>query len=348
MKVSVIVPCYNVENYVARCLDSLISQTLQDIEIICIDDKSTDGTLDIVKQYAARDKRVRLILHSVNTGVAVARNDGMKIARGEYIGFVDPDDYVDLDFYEKLYTAGISNNVDVVKGNVCVTDNLGRMFCHDSEQDAIHTHVSAFTNAFWSAIYSNNFLKNNNITFPDNIRTSQDACFLTAICLSVKSVGLVYDTYYRYFYQRPGSLDSQYLTHCKAESKLNAFKINMNLITTHCLANREFNKFVDTHVLQYLAYEMSKKFESDSDKKKFFAFVVDIHHKYGLQKQIITKFGRDGYKFIHNNDYNNFSVVPQRYFYPFRWLPIILIKKYSTYNQISIFGIPLLVFTKER
>jgi len=347
-KVSVIVPCYNVEKYVARCLDSLIAQTLQDIEIICIDDKSTDGTLDIIKQYVARDKRVHLITHDVNTGVAVARNDGIDIATGEYIGFVDPDDYVDVDFYEKLYTAGISNNADVVKGNVCITDNLGRVTYGDVQQDAISHHVVVFSNSFWSAIYSNNFLKNNNITFPANIRTSQDSVFLTMVCLAVKQIYLVYDTYYHYFYSRPGSLDSQHLSHYKAESKLNAFSINMNLIEKASLTRKDFESFVGAHVFLHVAYEVRKDFESDGDRKKFFDFVVDIHRRYDLREQMVARFGRDGYKFIHNNDYDNFCVRKTR-LYLFGFLPIVLVRKLKNYTEIKLFDfIPLARLTKTK
>lgn len=348
-KVSVVVPCYNVEKYVARCLDSLISQTVQDIEIICIDDKSTDGTLDIVKQYAARDGRVRLIAHDVNMGVAVARNDGMNIARGEYIGFVDPDDYVDLDFYERLYTAGIASCSDVVKGNVCATDNLGRVTYGDAQQDAISHNAVVFSNSFWSAIYSKDFLEQNKITFPANIRTSQDSVFLTMVCLAVKQIYLVYNTYYHYFYQRPGSLDSQHLTHYKAESKLNAFSINMNLIENALLTSKDFEQYVDIHVLSHVVYEIQKDFEADIDRKKFFDFVADIHHKYGLRKQILIKFGRDGYRCIHNNDYDNFTVAHKTRLYLFGFLPVVLIKKLKNYTDVKLFDfIPLARLTKTK
>lgn len=337
LKVSIIVPCYNVDKYIARCLDSLIFQTLYDIEIICIDDKSTDGTLDIIKQYVARDERVRLVAHNVNTGVAIARNDGMKIARGEYIGFVDPDDYVDLDFYECLYTEGAASGSEVVKGNVCVVDNLGRITYGDAQQNAIAHHVVAFSTSFWSAIYRKDFLKQNKITFPANIRTAEDSVFLTMVCLAVKQVCLVYNTYYHYFYRRPGSLDAQHLTHCKAESNLNAFSINMNLIENALLTSRDFEQFVDRHVLSYIVYEIQKDFEADIDRKKLFDFVADIHHKYGLRKQILSKFGRDGYRCIHTNDYDNFVVAHKTRLYLFGFLPVVLIKKLKNYTDIKLF-----------
>ena len=104
IKVSVIVPVFNTEKYKEKCLNSLINQTLQDIEIICVNDGSTDKSADIIKKFANKDSRFKLI-NQENKKQGAARNTGMKIAKGEYIGFVDSDDWVDLEYYEKLYNA---------------------------------------------------------------------------------------------------------------------------------------------------------------------------------------------------------------------------------------------------
>jgi len=116
--VSIIVPIYNVEPYLHRCLDSLVNQTLKDIEIICINDCSPDNSLDILKEYAEKDERINIINFEKNQGVSVARNTGIEIAKGEYIGFVDSDDYVDLDFYEKLYKKARETDADMVKASL--------------------------------------------------------------------------------------------------------------------------------------------------------------------------------------------------------------------------------------
>ena len=114
-KVSVIIPVYNVEPYLEKCLDSLINQTLKDIEIICINDCSTDNSLNILEQFKNKDERIKLINLKENKGAAAARNEGLKIAKGEYLGFVDPDDYVDLNFYEELYKKAKQDDADIVK-----------------------------------------------------------------------------------------------------------------------------------------------------------------------------------------------------------------------------------------
>ena len=112
ISLSIIVPVYNVENYLIRCLDSLVNQTLKEIEIICINDGSKDNSLNILEEYAKKDSRI-IILNQENAGLSAARNAGMEIAKGEYIGFVDSDDWVDLDFFEKLYIAAKNNDCDI-------------------------------------------------------------------------------------------------------------------------------------------------------------------------------------------------------------------------------------------
>ena len=102
VKVSIVVPVYNVEQYLRECLDSLINQTLEDIEIICVNDGSTDGSLSILREYESNDSRVKVI-DKPNAGYGQTMNVGMDVASGEYVGFVDSDDCVATDMYERLY-----------------------------------------------------------------------------------------------------------------------------------------------------------------------------------------------------------------------------------------------------
>lgn len=102
VKISVIVPCYNVEKYVGECLDSVINQTFNDLEILCINDGSTDNTLSILESYAEKDSRIKLFCQE-NKGLSATRNFGIDVAKGEYIAFIDADDYYDLTTFEQLY-----------------------------------------------------------------------------------------------------------------------------------------------------------------------------------------------------------------------------------------------------
>ncbi|MBR3819607.1 MAG: glycosyltransferase [Clostridia bacterium] len=130
VKVSVIVPIYNAEKYLVQCLDSIVNQTLKDIEIILIDDGSTDGSAEICKTYLA-DSRVSYY-HKENAGAVMARRDGISLANGEYIGFVDSDDWVETSMYETMYMEATKNNADIVFCN-CIQNADGHRFSPEIE-----------------------------------------------------------------------------------------------------------------------------------------------------------------------------------------------------------------------
>ena len=113
-KISVLIQAYNVERYIARCLDSVIGQTLGDLEIIIVNDGSTDGTSRVLGEYAARDSRIRVINHPENLGLLWARKTGVEASTGDYLMFVDSDDAQKPYACEKLYTAAVANNADLV------------------------------------------------------------------------------------------------------------------------------------------------------------------------------------------------------------------------------------------
>ncbi len=115
-KVSIIVPTYNVEQYLEECMDSIVGQTLKDLEIICVNDGSTDDSLNILKKYAAADDRI-IIIDKKNEGYGCAMNDGLDRASGEYVGIVEPDDYVDFHMYEDLYHIAKKKDLDIIKAD---------------------------------------------------------------------------------------------------------------------------------------------------------------------------------------------------------------------------------------
>ena len=124
IKVSVIIPVYNVEPYLKEALDSVINQTLREIEIICIDDCSTDNSYNILEEYAKKDNRIIIIKNENNMGVGYSRNVGEKLAKGEYIHFMDPDDCISLNFYECMYNTGKKYNSDIINTANVIDCNL--------------------------------------------------------------------------------------------------------------------------------------------------------------------------------------------------------------------------------
>ena len=226
--VSVIIPVRNVAQCLPRCLDSVVGQTLKDIEIICIDDASTDGSAEILAEYAAHDSRIKVISFEQNRGVSAARNAGLDIATGEWLGFVDGDDKVDLGFYEKLYTQAKATGAEVAKGRVQEVDYNGRVTL-SSDNDVIRKRRSrfAFVVNLWSAIYEMSVVKNHGIRFLEGCIHSEDVLFLNEFILRSRGLTLVEDVSYYY---------------CRRENSANSFILSPEKI---CSAIEAHRKIID-------------------------------------------------------------------------------------------------------
>ena len=165
--VSVVVPCYNVEDYLPRCLDSLLGQTRNDIEIICINDGSSDRSIDILHEYEQRYPGKILVVDKVNEGVWRARFDGIRRARGEYIAFLDSDDYAEPNFVESLYTAAKAYAADIVVGGFSRTDmetnkRLTNELCRERPPFDLQTdpgRIIEMNGALWNKLWHAPLLK---------------------------------------------------------------------------------------------------------------------------------------------------------------------------------------------
>lgn len=200
-EISVVVPVYNTEKYLKKCLDSICKQTLSDIEIICVDDCSSDNSSVILQEFAGKDRRIKVINHTVNQGVSISRNEGIKIACGNYIGFADSDDYLKEDFFEKLYQKAKQTGCDIVKGNIYnYYSNTGEIVLTDfyDRNDKIKNDKTYFYYGFTSAIYRRNFIQKNNILFPENINYFEDPYFSIKACINCKSIDFASDAIYYY------------------------------------------------------------------------------------------------------------------------------------------------------
>ena len=216
---SVIIPVYNVEDYLNECLDSVINQTLEDIEIICIDDGSTDNSPNILKEYQKKDSRIKIITKE-NGGQATARNLGIKEAQGEYIAFVDSDDFIEPTMFEKLYTKAKDNNLDIAMCKIATYDNQTKEIkdnvwyymlgvFRDFEKDIFnHKDTKEFTCHIavtpYNKIYKTTLLKENNILFPEGL-IFEDEKFFYDTYLRAKRVSIVDEFLYYYRINRKGS-----------------------------------------------------------------------------------------------------------------------------------------------
>ena len=214
-KISVVLPCFNVAPYVGACLDSLTNQTLDDIEIICVDDKSTDDTVAIIKKRAKSDSRIRLVELPENSGVSVARNTGIDASSGEYVGFVDPDDYVDLDFYEKLYDVAKRDNADIAKASL-ITVNVNGVHTPNQLNRAVKQDKLNFQYEFMSAIYRKEFLDRHSLRFLPGCSIGEDVNWQIKATYLANKIPVIDSTAYMYI-RRSDSAYCDFLTRKKIE-----------------------------------------------------------------------------------------------------------------------------------
>lgn len=200
IKVSVIIPAYNAAETIERCLDSLRRQKLRDIEIIVVDDGSTDNTPDVLAKYVAHDARIRVIRQE-NAYIGAARNKGLKHAKGKYVGFVDSDDYVSEDFYEKLYQKAEETGKDVVMApKVNVVRQTGQLyyteyllkkeFSPEQFEKPYRQVYGILTGYVWNKLYKREFLEKNNITFTTYRTLYEDSWFHALLATYLENLTL--------------------------------------------------------------------------------------------------------------------------------------------------------------
>ena len=192
IKVSVVIPIYNVSKYLPKCLDSLVNQTLKNIEIICVNDSSPDNSLQVLEEYASKDQRIKII-NQPNAGPGIARNNGILAAKGKYVGFIDPDDWVDLDMFEKMYNTAEINQADLVECGVITHDerngktkkklNLYPITNISFNWNEYSDYVFHGITAAWNKLCRLDVLKREQIAFAD-ARCAEDQIFAVNMRLS--------------------------------------------------------------------------------------------------------------------------------------------------------------------
>ena len=212
--VTVVIPAYNAEKYIGECLDSILKQTMHDFEVLVIDDGSTDGTGDVVKDLAKKDERIKYIKQK-NMGVARTRNMGVGLAKGEFIAFMDNDDFIDRDYLEKLLP---KKDEDVVICGFKRPDENGKIVKEMRLKDA---RWSKFMNPTpWAKVYRKSFIIDNKLEFLDN-NIGEDIYFNLIGMLVAERVRIIDYTGYNWFYNR-ASVSS---TAHKDFKKIDIFKL---------------------------------------------------------------------------------------------------------------------------
>lgn len=295
LKISIIVPIYNVANYLGRCMDSLLNQTLQDIEIILVDDKSPDDCPKLCDEFVSLDKRVKVIHKPLNEGLGMARNTGMSIAQGKYIAFIDSDDYISLDMMELLYAKAEEKSCNAVYcGYSYVTsDNIEKEYSEFSnETDFISNKecrnvflrmlggdkkVGTVLNmSVWHSIFALDFLRKNNIKFcSEREYISEDLIFDVDLFSVITNVTYLPNRGY-YYCQNKSSL-SQVFREDRYQKEVVLYSELARRMRTYGFSNEDMYSLYYSlfRITRFLMRDMSIQNIDNSIKKRLFNQILN-------------------------------------------------------------------------
>lgn len=283
-KISVIIPIYNVENYLRRCVDSVLNQTYKNIEIILVDDGSSDNSGKICNGYEKKDKRIKVV-HKKNGGLSEARNHGLKIATGHYIGFVDADDFIETDMYEILLNKLLTHDADIVECRYKVIGGKKNNFAYDSEIVHIFNTKSALKELILSRrlkttvcnkLYKKEIIEN--IIFPLN-KFNEDVSWTYKVFANSEKIISIDISKYNYF-NRQDSIRAS----LKYLSKIDwfyAFKERLEFI------DRNYNSILNLaqklffiHIIkEYRKIQLNNYLDRDKKNRRFMRDYIKKNYK---------------------------------------------------------------------
>ncbi len=328
IKLSIIVPIYNASSYLHKCLDSLVSQTLSDIEIICINDGSTDDSLKILEEYAQRDNRIKVLTQD-NKGIGYSRNLGLSIAQGEYVAFVDADDFVEESTYIVAYEKAKERDCDILMFNFnCIVDDgselhpdVKKYFNMESyfkSKDIppkfsymdLSDKILQVSWNIWNKLYRRDFIIANNIKFINTY--FQDSPFHLETLVLADNISFLPEKLYNYRMQNPASVTN---THYKSIRVFDFFKV-VDEMKRMLLKHKKFDE-LKRQYLEFKLVVLNAHLISIQDEKLYKSFYKNIIAS--LKKEKITIDVLRGLKlalaldhFLYSDeflrDFNSFSI----------------------------------------
>lgn len=279
-KISIIVPVYNADKFLAKTVESVSKQTLKDIELICVDDGSTDDSLNVLNELKNSYSFLKVI-HQENQGPSAARNNGLKNASGEFVGFLDADDiFVDENALEEMYNMAIDKNLNMVSSNFIFVDQQYNIegnphykagdYAYFEDYGIIHPKDYGIPYCFTKAIFNVDFLKSNNIDFPD-ILAGEDPIFLANVFANITEIGTVPLTLYGYNHTVGGGVNVKINSYEKKRDYIQHFKIVSDILTEAGL--HDTSDFYKIHLFRFLTWK-----ENNQDAELFEAF----HEVWGI------------------------------------------------------------------
>ena len=277
IKVSIIIPVYNASKYLAKCLDSVLNQTLDMIEVIAINDGSTDASKEILDQYQAKYNSKLKVVHKTNEGIGKTRNLGIGIAKGEYIGFVDADDYIESNMLEVMYKEAILQKLDIV---VCdfyryneqtkVKDLITLPSFHPASLKDNPTLINDLNHAPWNKLYKRSLLMDHNITFEEQLKY-EDTPFVLKALKEAKIIGKI-DQPFNYYIIHNNSE-----TTTMNQKVFDIFKI-LDIINNYYRDTKVYQAAVERlNINKLTIYTIQQRYQSDKTLRNRF---IDEAFKY--------------------------------------------------------------------
>ena len=276
--ISVIVPVYGVEKYLPKCIESLVKQTFKDIEIILVDDGSPDSCGKICDMYAKKYEQL-VVIHQVNQGVSVARNAGLKIAKGEYIGFVDPNDWTAPEMYESMYTIMKETNADLVICGYDYYDEQGqvdenrRYITRENEiitQKDVMYRFSDMPPSIRHGVCNKLFKKNllHEQKFKEGLHSSEDVLFLNEYVQKIKNAVVIHQAYYKNLVRQGSATHGGLKIESLADSFDAHYRMYTDAVNTYPeLKNHSLAFLLDVCTLKYMEAKAKAKQMSGKEKK---------------------------------------------------------------------------------
>ena len=312
--ISVIVPIYNVEKYLDKCLDSLLNQTYENIEIICVEDHSPDNSREVLKKYKNNDK-VKIIYNEKNMGLSYSRNVGIKEATGDYVGFVDSDDYISLDFYEKLFNQMMKDDSEIAIADIKIVEEANNTETISSVYTKTKDNIGFINNGLAASACNKLFKKELFKKYEFAVgKVNEDIAVIIPILAEAKKISYVEDTYY-YYIQRGNSIQNSKFSQ-KRFDIIDAVDLTLERVKD----NKRFEDIKDAIVFNQIIalllyvipkirniferstaikkyYKLTKKYDVRNNKN-FLEFLANSGKKYRLYYKMLFKLTFSGFSFL--------------------------------------------------
>lgn len=317
--ITVIVPCYNVEKYVAKCLDSIINQTYKNLEIIIVEDVSNDNTLKIVEEYTKKDSRIKLIRNEKNGGLAYSRNVGLANSNGNYISFIDSDDYISLDFYEKMINSIKNNHSDIAICDFQVVNEIDNTkeivkCCVEKEFNKLNVINNGFAASACNKIFKKELITK--YKFAEG-KVNEDIAVVIPLVVEANKISYASDIYY-YYIQRTGSIQNSKFSekrfdifygvdttldrikNCDNYNEIkDAIIFNQIIILLLYVITKEKDKKARKNILK--KYRMLSKKYNITKNIFFKKFIESCGKKHAIYYKKLVEFTSNNHIFLANN-----------------------------------------------